>query len=154
MKKNQDFPLYRLIRFKQNNLATLGNFTDSNGKIICATLEPPWKWNFRDNKKTKNNEASCIPAGKYLCRKFSGKKFQDVWEITGVPGRDAILIHAGNYPAETHGCILVGNKHLEYNAIPLVNDSRNTLNKLREFLPDIFWLNIECVGFNNSLCDL
>ena len=68
------------------------------------TLEDAWRANARG--------ASCIPAGTYACRPHGWRgepvKFKNVWEVTAVPGRSAILIHAGNTHADTEGCILVG----------------------------------------------
>jgi hypothetical protein len=145
-------PVYKLRRIKQDSVATLGKMFDESHQFLCATLESPWRANFSDNPKTKQNESSCIPEGKYLCRKFHGVKFQDVWELLDVPGRKNILIHQGNFPSNTHGCILVGKKHTYYQGFPIVNDSENALKTLRKILPDIFWLEIVCDGFVNSLC--
>lgn len=65
------------------------------------SLELPW----RNNRKN----FSCIPVGEYIC-KFREKTgtHKNVYEITGVSGRKNILIHAGNYPRESRGCILLG----------------------------------------------
>ena len=148
-----NLPEYKIIRFKQDAKATLGKLMDE-ALEICCTLEPPWNNNFRDNPKTKENEASCIPEGRYLCKKFNGVKFQDVWEVTDVCGRTYVLIHEGNFSYQTTACILVGDKHTDYKGIPMVNNSLNTLKKLRTTLPDKFWLEIKCDGFINSLCEV
>lgn len=71
---------------------------ECNGKIICNTIELPWK----------NNESkvSCIPEGKYLLEKRYSKKFKWHIEITQVSNRDAILFHpANNALGELNGCI-------------------------------------------------
>jgi hypothetical protein len=68
----------------------------------------PW----RDNKPKR----SCIPEGTYHVRMRNSPRFGRVYEITGVPGRSDILIHAGNFAGDvdaglqTHvqGCVLVG----------------------------------------------
>lgn len=151
--KDKQIPEYDLLRFKQNEQATLGRIINKFLEV-CSTIEPAWKENFRNNPLTKENEASCIPEGRYLCRKYSSTKYQDVWEVTGIKGRNKILIHAGNYAYQSEGCILVGDKHTNNQGIPMVNNSQNTLNKLRKLLPPTFWLNIKCDGFKNSLCDL
>jgi hypothetical protein len=70
---------------------------------VFYTLELPWK----------NNEhnISCIPVGAYSCElttrcdKPGGIK---VYMLCDVPKRISILMHPGNYPKDTHGCILIG----------------------------------------------
>ncbi len=95
-----------LVRSGQLGTAMMGTLTATGvdiGKL--HTLEHRW----RDNKPN----VSCIPAGTY---KFvphgwepnSPKKFKRVWRLEGVPGREAILIHAGNTVHDTQGCILAG----------------------------------------------
>lgn len=135
---------YKLIRFQQEDKATLGKLLDENGYIICYTLEDPWKNNFKN--------ISCIPEGVYKCVKHNGTKYQNVWKLLGVIGRSNILIHNGNYATDTQGCILVGQSHTEYKGLPMVNNSKNTLKKMRDFMPEEFELKIACEGFSNNLC--
>ena len=71
-----------------------------NGKIICQTLERPWK----DNTP----EISCIPTGEYLCKRTNSPKFGETFEITNVPNRTHILMHSGNYVTDSIGCVLLG----------------------------------------------
>jgi hypothetical protein len=73
------------------------------------SLELPWRDNVR--------KLSCIPEGRYECVVVNSPRFGRVYHVQGVPGRDAILIHSGNWagaiPAwKTHvqGCILLGEK--------------------------------------------
>lgn len=149
----KDLPTYKLSRFEQGKAFTKGYIVDKNLKL-CCTIEPGWNWNMKDNPATKENEASCIPEGMYLCKKYSGTEFKNVWEITGVAGKSGVLIHNGNYAIQSKSCVIVGDKHMDEKGIPIVNNSVNTLNKLRTILPDNFWLKIECEGFSNSLCDI
>ena len=69
---------------------------------FCVTLERPWLNNQRS--------ISCIPAGSYICRRVKSPKFGDTFEVTSVPGRSEILLHKGNLLADTHGCIILGEK--------------------------------------------
>jgi len=71
---------------------------ECNGKLICKTIELPWK----DNQK----RVSCIPEGKYLLKKRYSAKFKWHIEITGVLNRGAILFHpANNAVKELNGCV-------------------------------------------------
>lgn len=70
-----------------------------------VTLELPW----RDNKKSE----SCIPIGKYnLVRsRYDDRK---TFLVSEVPGRTGIYFHAGNWPKNTTGCILLGSNFVDF----------------------------------------
>lgn len=67
-----------------------------------VTLELPW----RDNKQN----VSRIPAGIYKMEPFMSRRFGATWIVRDVPGREGILFHAGNFPEDTEGCILLGSR--------------------------------------------
>lgn len=114
-----------LIRHAYMQDVTLGVMVDTDtGHFICATLEEPWK----ENKR----QISCIPEGTYVCKPHSGNKFQNVWEVTNVPNRSAVLIHAGNTTDDIEGCILVGMEHGILNHKEAVIRSREALLKIRK----------------------
>lgn len=77
-----------------------------HGEPRFLTLEPP------DN----NNQvlSSCIPTGKYHCKKvfnrrtLGGTWIEQTFLVDGVPERGGILFHIGNVVQDTRGCILVG----------------------------------------------
>lgn len=102
--------MIKIIRFKKGFKSTLGELYIDN-KFFCFTLEREWL----DNEKY----ISCIPAGKYSCKPYSSPKikgvikYKNVTEITNIPNRDKILVHAGNYYLDTLGCILVGDSYKE-----------------------------------------
>ena len=74
-----------------------------NGENAFAlTLEQPWRENETD--------ISCIPAGRYLCRRVDSPHFGNTFEITEVPERSHVLFHKGNTLADTKGCVMVGEK--------------------------------------------
>jgi len=71
---------------------------------MCDTLENPWM----DNQRN----ISCIPEGEYkvrlrLPRESATRDYLHLL-IQDVPNRDWILIHRGNFPSQTQGCLLVG----------------------------------------------
>lgn len=69
-----------------------------NGAFQCYTIELPWL-----NNKPR---VSCIPEGVYLLQKRYSLRHGIHLQITGVPGRDLILIHAANNALqELKGCI-------------------------------------------------
>ena len=90
-----------------------GSELSVNGAHECYVLELPVK----DAKP-----GSAIAPGKYLIVLASSPKFQaiakeDMWfaayadampHIVGIPGRSEIMLHPGNSPENTSGCLLVG----------------------------------------------
>lgn len=90
--------------------------------FLCHTIELPWRNN------SKNN--SCIPPGAYVAEMTESPKFGLVYKLRNVPERSHILIHAGNYPDETNGCILVGVARNGNNSI---RGSRAALNALHAY---------------------
>lgn len=72
------------------------------GDFECKTLELEW------NDNTPNK--SCIPVKRtpYVCKRVNSPRFGNTFEVTGVEGRTHILFHAGNFPKNTSGCILLG----------------------------------------------
>ncbi len=116
-----------LIRDEDNGESTLGRLF-AEGEFLCFTLENTWK----DNEP----RVSCVPKGTYG---LGTKKYGKYWDkyqplvipiLHDVPNRSQILIHPGNFPKDTLGCILVGNAKGE-NA---VYDSRNTWKKYHDII--------------------
>ena len=95
-------PDLTLTRVARTSKATFGVLKFTHGDPFAVTLERPWL----DNKVKQ----SCIPEGKYECKRVNSPKFGDTFEITGVKGRSAILFHAGNVPEHSLGCVLVGER--------------------------------------------
>ena len=93
-----------LTRLSQNAIRTRGEITDddSGAVVVPATLELPW----RDNQ----HDISCIPAGVYTCAYTDHPTHGWVYQVMDVPDRDAILLHIGNKPADTEGCILLAER--------------------------------------------
>ena len=107
------------------------------GGFHCLTLELPW-W---DNERV----VSCIPAGTYEATKYESPSKGDVILLLDVKHRSWIEIHAGNYTSQIKGCILVGDslKYLNDDDILDVTNSKNTLSRLLDRLPEVFTVEIK-----------
>ena len=94
-----------------------------NGEFNCYTLEDMDRGLLQSDPKSLSNKVkgkTAIPKGRYrivlsYSPRFSNRPYYK--ELTGnkglpllldVPGFDKILIHTGNTPDDTEGCILVG----------------------------------------------
>ena len=92
-----------LIRNTFSKKSTIGELF-LNGERICDTLENSWQ----DNQRN----ISCIPEGVYPVRlrlpRESGTRDYLHLLVQEVPNRDFILVHRGNFPSQTQGCLLVG----------------------------------------------
>lgn len=118
-----------IVRNDDDGIQTLGDLYLYDGANViynCKTLELPWKNN--------SHNISCIPEGIYGLKKYSSSKHPKNYEVAGVPNRDAILIHKGNYNTDIQGCILVGDGYNDINndgEIDIINSSI-TVEKLLE----------------------
>lgn len=117
----------KLHRFSNVNLGNVG-FLVMDDRVLCHTLELPWKGNMRN--------VSCIPPGTYTVEKFVSSKFGRCFRLPFVPNRSGILIHAGNTRDDTQGCILVGQS--SDLSTGRVNYSRAALAYLDYLLPNNF----------------
>lgn len=108
----------RLIRIEDHETEGTFGVLCFNGTIFCCTLEPP----DRDNESNR----SCIPPGQYMARRYFSEKYGKTWQITNVPNRSYILIHAGNVVEHTKGCILVGEKFGKLKRDRAILNSGNT----------------------------
>lgn len=95
-----------------------------NGNPMFKTIELPWRQNAP--------RVSCIPEGVYGLRKRFSRRFDWHFEITGVPGRSAILIHpANNAEIELKGCIAPVLRHTGEGKGA---SSRTALQRLKDLL--------------------
>lgn len=87
-----------------------------DGQLFCHTMEPPY-----------SASHPCIPKGTYKVEMYPSAKFKGMRPIIkDVPKRSGILIHEGNVPANTMGCILVGRN----TKVGMLTNSKATLNDL------------------------
>lgn len=76
---------------------------------------------YRDNKR----QVSAIPVGEYKAQRFYSRKNKaEVWRLNEVPNRSEIEIHPGNFPADTEGCILIGQTYAYMRGIYTIGGSR------------------------------
>lgn len=105
-----------------------------NDAFFCHGLEDRSRDDNRDGDLADAGEAkvfgkTAIPAGNYdLVISFSNRFKKRLPEVINVLGFAGIRIHAGNIPADTHGCLLVGvySSHMP----DFISNSRIVFSKL------------------------
>lgn len=102
---------------------TLGRLFVDEGGFLCWVLEPENRGLHQDMplsqikaKKVKGKTA--IPAGRYRINLIKSPSFGEKYYakpyggkmpyLQDVPGFDGVMIHPGNKPADTAGCLLPG----------------------------------------------
>ena len=105
-----------LVRVSSQEFGTFGVLRTEEKVPFAVTLELPWKQN--------ESWVSCIPPGRYLCKRVKSPKFGETFEVTGVQGRANILFHAGNTIADTAGCILVAEQFGGTDLAPIIAGSK------------------------------
>ena len=96
---------------------------------VCDTLEPhAIDW----SKEKKAHGKTAIPCGEYEIEFAFSKKFhQDMMFLKDVPHFEGVMIHWGNLPKDTRGCILVVHNPIAGGEIaPKLNSSRIKYNLL------------------------
>ena len=108
---------------------TIGRLEDENGKKICDTLEPIWR--YHKGRELKIPRKSAIPEGTYRVVITKSQRFGRYLPLlVGVPGFEGVRIHSGNTSRDTEGCILVGHNLQVGNVLW----SRITLEKLMKLI--------------------
>lgn len=119
-----------------------------NGKFFCNTLEDMDRGLKQSDpittiQKKKVYGETAIPTGKYkiemdvVSPKYSAVKwYQDLCKgkmprLLNVPGFEGVLIHPGNTPLDTFGCILVGENKVKGKLINSRETFKNLYKQLR-----------------------
>jgi hypothetical protein len=88
----------------KETLSTWIVFDENKEVYRCVGLELPWLGNQKN--------ISCIPEGKYICKKYSDQHHPNSFLLLGVLNRTEIMIHPGNFGTgikiDTEGCLLPG----------------------------------------------
>lgn len=113
-------------------------FTDKStiGKLIFNELE---LWTLEDTCRDPNKNGvydagekvyglTAIPSGSYKVEMRMSKKYQRLMPyLCNVPFYEGIMIHPGNFPADTNGCILVG---LGHTIVDKIDEGKKAFEKL------------------------
>lgn len=134
-----------LRRIARRETYTIGKLS-VDGVYFCDTLEAPDRGLDQQlpvtvNRAKKRKGLTAIPVGRYrVTLGVKSPKFSKVAKyqfcngylprLVNVPAFDGVLIHIGNYPQDTEGCILVGRNTVK----GAVMESTATFHKLYDIL--------------------
>lgn len=142
-----------LQRDKSTPGGTYGKLSLPDGTTF-QTLELGWRGNA--------SQKSCIPAGTYNVKTRKSAKYGDVYEVQNVPGRTAILIHAGNtagdvdkgQKSDVQGCILLGMQRNETGGQPAISGSKQAMQQFASKMAgQAFTLNVQSAPGDNQAVD-
>lgn len=119
---------------KDRVLGTLTFFNDNVEIGRFYTLERPWL----DNARSK----SCIPTGTYEVELNNTKAHPNTFRVLDVKDRSGILMHIGNYPKHSEGCILVGlvKTDLDNDGVMDITNSTLAIEKMNQLINKNFKL--------------
>ena len=118
----------KVVRFKQTSSSTTSKVTIEGSNFQGFILEPAGP-----STATANLDRR-IPTGTYKIAPYTSAKYHNVFVLTNdqVSYDRRILIHSGNSPKDTLGCLLTGLSHAE----DWVSNSVLALNQLRKIIKD------------------
>jgi hypothetical protein len=141
-----------VVRRWRTDEATIGTML-IDGEPFAYTLEDPVRAkddngdgiiDANEVARVKIPEQTAIPAGTYMVLMHRSPKFGRVPKILDVPGFTDILIHSGNKPSDTAGCVLVGltrrRESIEQSKVALVDLIRRI--EAAEKIGDSVWIEI------------
>lgn len=111
-------------RFWTTDKSTI-SVISAGGENIAVGLEPPIK---HDDSKPR-----AIPAGTYDLDIRTSQRFGRLMpHVENVPGFEGILLHWGNMPKDTEGCLLIGEERGPSG--DFVTNSREAFGRLFDML--------------------
>lgn len=122
-----------LMRLQKLDDRTLGRLIVFNGTEIeetFTTLELPWRNNERNN--------SCILSGYYTVDPRESPKFGKHLIINNTSPREVVLLHQGNFPSNSSGCVLVGTGFGDFDKDGRreITESKRAMRRLVELVAD------------------
>ena len=122
--------LNRLQKLDDRTLGRLCVFSGLKHEATFSTLELP----FRNNEKSK----SCILSAFYQVEPRTSPKYGKHLLVLGTSPREMILLHSGNYPGDTEGCILIGTDFgdIDKDGKLEITSSRQAMRRLVELVTD------------------
>lgn len=116
--------IIEVVRDRQTQRSTTSRYTA--GKLSGFMLECPGP------STTQAGQRKRIPAGTYQIVWHDGTKYRGVVRLYNdqVPQSRAILIHVGNYPSNTDGCLLAGMTR----GVDVVGASRGAVTELMQWI--------------------
>ncbi|MFA5670398.1 MAG: DUF5675 family protein, partial [Balneolaceae bacterium] len=115
-----------MFRFMQTASSTISAFSIPASGAMGYFLEP------KGPSTSTANLNRRIPTGTYNVIDHSGTNFKDVYKLynKNVSQSRSILIHSGNFPKNTQGCLLPGSSC----STDFVGNSKNTLGIINAFI--------------------
>lgn len=129
-----------LTRTVFTDLSTIGELW-LGGEFFCHTLEDTCR-----KGGIKVYGETSIPQGRYQVVLTPSPRFGRIMpRLVDVPNYEGVLIHWGNKPSNTAGCILVG--HYNPKLPDWISDSKATFDRLFERLTELkkageIWINV------------
>ncbi len=116
----------KVLRFNFSSLSTISEFYFNN-TLFGYTLEDRDRgldssMTEEEIKYVKIFGSTAIPTGVYKTILYNSPKHGKVPLLQNVKGFDMIEIHAGNFPKDSLGCLLLGSSF----GIDVVKNSKNT----------------------------
>lgn len=136
----------QIIRDSARTDATLGTLTI--GSLVLQTLELPWVP--IEGALCGHPDTSCVPPGDYELVMHDSVKHPRTFALSnpdlgvyhapadipaGCTGRSLVLLHNGNYPANSLGCILLGRGRSFPNGASMVTNSDIALQAFKALVP-------------------
>lgn len=117
-----------VVRYKQTPESTTSVLTIDGSNFKGFILEP------KGPSTAQAEQNRRIPTGVYKLSTHNGEKYKNVFLLSNsqVSAARAILIHQGNSPRDTRGCLLIGLAASNN----WVSNSNLALNELRKIIAD------------------